>query len=518
MPEAYAAHLDLTPVRGVDPPHAFLGAIREWVGARWPAEREWFQLEESAGVRASDGSIFRWEPYSAGDACLLEFTWRHPHIADPTIIWSTQAAFYSTSRGYRLALRVSNTGPEFGEPSALLTTRPRLATLLEGHFTVRGRGFQCRSVPRTIGEGEFPDFVRYELFNPARDYPIIVLSPNTDGTYEVVPEQLARDFLTLGEVVVAETPQSTFALTRELERRELSCFHGALRIYLPGLKRDADPFRHPLLTPRHLGVPANRLRMAQFLAARQALSFKPDPRFHALRDERALHAEDRRHQLLSSLEALRTTSADVGTWQELAESYARENNELRERNTDLTERMEEAEKKIAGLRFALTARRRAQDDTSDEEPEFVPSTVLEAVEYAQELFPTEVRVLTAALESAADSPYSRPEDVWHALRGIQAIATKLKTGPLGRNLKDAFAELGLEYRSGIAPTTPKKLREQYRFTEGDEDFTCEEHLCIGGGSYDPATCLRIYLSTTRRGDSTVIIGHVGRHLDGLSTT
>jgi hypothetical protein len=372
--------------------------------------------------------------------------------------------------------------------------------------------------PRIIDEAEFPGFVRYELFDSNRRYPLIVVSPHPNGAYEVPPEQIARDFFTLAEVVVASSPKSTFALTRELGRRELSCFHGALRVYMPGLKRDADPYRHPLLTPRPLALSENRLRLAQFLAARQAASFRPDPRFHALRDERALKAEERRSQLLVALDALRATSADAGTWRDLAESYAKDNNDLEERNTALLERLEEAEQKISGLRFALSDRRRAQGEDLDTEPEFLPSSVLEAVEFAQALFPAEIRILPAAFESAAASPYTRPEEVWQGLRAAQTIASRLAAGPLGKNLKDVFIELGIDYRSGIAPTTPKKLREQYRFKDGDDDVVCEEHLCIGGSSHDPAACLRIYLTTTRHKDASIIIGHVGRHLDVLSTT
>ena len=518
MPEVYAARLGLVARPGRDPARSFLDAIRQWIGPRWPTDRPWLTLDESAGVRAEDGSIFRWEPFVGDSTLLLEFTWRHPHVEDAAITWSTQAAFYSAGQAYRIIIRVSNTGPELGEPNALPTTRPRLATILCDHFAVRTDGYNCNLEGRFLNEATFPDFVRYELFDSRRKYPLVLLTPATDGNYEVAPQQIAREFFTLGEVVVAQTPQSTFALTREVGRRELSCFRGALRVYLPGLRRDSDPFKHPLLTPRFLKEPADRLRLAQYLAARLIQSFRVDPRFHELRDERALKNQEHRSNLLQALEKSRSSTADLAEWRDLAESYAKDNRELKEQVSALEDQLAEAEQKIGALRYALGERRRAQGEPSELEPEFLPNTVLEAVEFAREVFSEMVRILPSAVEAAAESPYTRPEEVWRALRAIEAIGTKLSAGPLGQNPKDAFQALGFDYSPGLASTTPRRIRDQYRFREGGEEFQCEEHLRLGGGAYDPRNCLRIYFSTEPNSSPAIVIGHVGRHLDVISTT
>lgn len=512
MPDVYSTHLSLAPRAGEDPREVFLIALRQWLGTRWPADRAWLKLDEPMAVGAEDGSVFRWEPFAEHDSTLLEFTFRHPHELDASIHWSTQASFYSTTQGYQATLRVSNTGPEGS--AALLTTRPKLVPILLEHFSLRSDGYACTGAGRTMNEISFPDFVRYELFDSSRQHPVILLTPAADGTYAISPAQIADEYLSLGELVVAATPASTFALTRELARRELSCFHGALRVYLPGFQQDADPYRHPLLTPTRLADAGTRLRLARFLALRKATSFKPDSRLYELRDKMAVREDARRKKLAAQLDAMRQSD----DWKALAELYAVENKRLTDENAKLLEEVDEARSKVKGLQFALSERSKAREDSAEEEPEFQPVSVLEAVEYARELFPDYVRILPSALTTAESSPYSRPELVWGALRAIESIATRRRQGPLGKNLKDAFQELGLDYRAGIAGTTSRRLRGQYVFRDGDHEVPCEEHLCLGGGSYDPATCLRIYFSSERSDATEFIVGHVGRHLDGMSTT
>lgn len=518
MPEVYASLLDLKPLKGVEATEAFLSAVKDWVGGRAPAVAAGLALSEPAGARGDDGSVFRWEPFIDSTGTLLEFTWRHPHVDDPTIAWTTQAAMYDHGEVLRLMLRVSNTGPELGQPHGLPTTRPRLVLALLDHFQVQARGYPCRLEPRAISEREFPDFVRYELFDTTREHPLLVLAPQRDGTYVVPPAQLAREFLTLGELVVAETPGSTFALTRELRSRTLSCFHGALRVYLPGLSYDADPYRHPLLTPRHLDAALNRLRLAQFLAARTVFRFKVEDRFNQLRDERGVRAAEQRSKLTDQLAAALAGQADAAVWQALAEQYAHDNRRLLEEKRELADSLKDKEEKLKAARYALSQKGHEAQDVVDDEPEFIPSSVLEAVEYAEGLFPEIVRILPSALRSAEDSPYDRPDEVWRALRAIESVATRMAAGPLGKNLSDVFAEMGFSFAQGLSPHSPDKVRRQYRFQDGPVTRQCEAHLQLGAGTYDPAYCLRIYFTTDADPPAQIIIGHVGRHLDVISTT
>src|SRR5258705_461100 len=83
---------------------------------------------------------------------------------------------------------------------------------------------------------------------------------------------------------------------------------------------------------------------------------------------------------------------------------------------------------------------------------------------------------------------------YRALQSIAQVARDRRDGPLGQGLRDEFKARGLDYRGGISETSSRKIREQHLFAVAGREFCCEEHICLGGGTYDPAKCLRIYMS------------------------
>jgi hypothetical protein len=519
MPELYAQSFELQPTTPYDSADAFSSAIQAWIGHRWPKDVPWFALDEPRALRGSDGSIFRWEPFADGARRFVEFTWRHPHVTSPAIHWSTRVAFAVLPHRTHVSIRVSNTGPEFGRPGALPTTRPRLLLTLLDHFTMKAAGAGVQSTPAVLHEDDFASFVRYELFDPDRRYPIAFLSPGSDDQYVVSPAAFGRELVGIAKTYRAASAASTYALTSELGRRELSCFNGAMRLFMPGLERDSEPRHHPLILSRRLSTAAERLRIAQVLTGLTVDRFEEEPFIAQLRDERAVVMDERRSVLVLSLSKARKAAADGDDFRQLAEAYASQNAELEQEVERLQEALEESRHKVAALQHALDQRETASTGAaSSAAVVLTPLDVEDAVEQAQALFPDDLLILPNALSSATDSPYRDPGEVAQALAAIAEVARRLRGGKLGKKLQDVFAELGVDYSGGLAPTTPKKLRKQYVFRDGDRERVCEEHLRIGGGSYDPSDSLRIYINTKDRPQGRVVIGHVGGHLDVISTT
>lgn len=516
MPEVFAQAYDLEEITPYNAADAFSNALQQWTRPRWPKAMPWFALDESRALQATDGSIFRWEQFADGTRRLIEFTWRHPHQTSPTIHWSTRVAFAVLPHRIHLSIRVSNTGPALGHPDVLLTTRPRLLLTLLEHFALRTRGMSLQVSPIALAEDDFAAFVRYELFDPTRRYPIAFLSPTPTDEYVLSPAAFGREFVGLAKTYRAASAGSTFALTSELGRRELSCFHGAMRIYMPGFGRNSDPRQHPLVLPRRLATGTDRLRIAQALTALTPRHFEEEPFIAQLRDERAVVLDERRSVLIAQLSQAQKAATDGDDYRQLAEVYASQNAELEQENERLREDLEEARYKTAALQYALE--QRVEPTGASLPPLFTPVDVADAVEQAQNLFPDELLILPSALKSAEESPYRSPEEVADALAAIAEVARRLKGGQLGKRVRDAFAELQLDYSGGLAETTPKKMRKQYVFSDGEREYVCEEHIRIGGGSYDPADSLRIYLNTKAKPHGRVVIGHVGRHLEVISTT
>lgn len=98
------------------------------------------------------------------------------------------------------------------------------------------------------------------------------------------------------------------------------------------------------------------------------------------------------------------------------------------------------------------------------------------------------------------------------------IARRRQAGALGKSLKDAFREMGIDYRGGIASTTSARLLQQYHVVgPGGATYDCPEHIVVGT-SYDPRFCLRIYFTSRAALEPRFVIGHVGRHFEVASTT
>ncbi|MDB4909137.1 MAG: hypothetical protein JWO05_3921 [Gemmatimonadetes bacterium] len=518
MPELYAQSFDLSSPPACDAAAEVSNALRDWIGDRWPTSKGWFSTTEPGSIRSADGSIFRWEPFVDQQRQLIDFTWRHPHANDRAISWSTRVTFAVLPSRTYVSIRVSNTGPALGHPGCLPTTRPRLLISLAERFTLFERGVRVSMAPLPLSETDIASFVRYELYDPKRRYPIALLSPDAHGNFVLDPLQFGRDLLGLAKTYVAMTPESTFALTDELGRRELSCFQGALRIYFPEFTRSADPFRHPLLLPRRLAISRERLRLAQALSALTIRRFDEEPSITVLRDERAIALEAKREVLVVELASAHAAAKARQDYEHLADLYSRENETLQREVESLHEQLQELSHKVAGLQFALSRQSEGSMEPLEDEFEFEPEDVLDSVEQAAALYGAHLLVLATAGESAQQSPFARPREVLNALRMLSEVAALVNEVALGRPLREEFAARGLDYRGGIARTTSKKLRRQYLFTDGEFEYPCEEHLCLGSGSYDPADCLRIYINTKLRPGGRFVVGHVGRHLDVISTS
>jgi len=518
MPELYAQGFNLKHRDKSGSEVAILTALEAWTKPRWPKGVPWFALDEPRALRAPDGSIFRWEPFADGTRRLLEFTWRHSQAEAPDIQWSTRICFVVLPARTYISIRVSNTGPSFGQPNARPTTRPRLLLSLAEQFSLQVHGTSIQSDPVRLDESGFADFVRYELFDPRRRYPVAILSPTVENEYVISPQSYGREFVGIAKTYYAASAASTYALTSELGRKDLSCFHGAMRVYMPGLERDSDPARHPLVLPRRLSIKSERRRLAEVLTWLTVRTFDEEPFVAELRDERAMAVEDRRARMDLVLDEAKKRASDGADYGQLADLYATDNEQLRQTVEELREDLDEAQHKIRALQFALDQRVGVTEAGSDQALAFAPASVLDAVEEAQALFPDDLLILDSALDAAQDSPFKRPDQVAAALAGIAQVARRIREGGLGMPIKNALSELKLDYRTGISKTTPKKMRQQYIFSDGENDFVCEEHVCIGATTYDPADCLRIYLNIKERSNGKVVIGHVGRHLDGISTT
>ena len=151
---------------------------------------------------------------------------------------------------------------------------------------------------------------------------------------------------------------------------------------------------------------------------------------------------------------------------------------------------------------------------ADEEP----TSVLEAVRIAREALPHLV-FTESAEESAADSPFRRPQEILETLRKLDRLG-ELYADPdgFGSSLLQAAQELGLQWRTGVSELARNRWPNAYTVSFDGESLDLGPHIAIGSGS-GAGFVARIYLhvadgSSVPRG---IYIGHVGRHLPDTTT-
>ena len=161
----------------------------------------------------------------------------------------------------------------------------------------------------------------------------------------------------------------------------------------------------------------------------------------------------------------------------------------------------------------LRARLRALEMGADAVIEEAPRTVAEATERAAR----QARNLVfsqRARETAADSPFRRPDDIYEAFMRLDELAADYLSGATGMRIADRARELGLNWRAAVSQTAIAKARSDYQFRHAGRDWLMREHVVVGNGS-GAGLCARIYLHF-HPGDANreraVLVGAVGRHL------
>ncbi len=170
------------------------------------------------------------------------------------------------------------------------------------------------------------------------------------------------------------------------------------------------------------------------------------------------------------------------------------------------------------LRPPTTSTEAEETVTASEEDEERDShlSLVDVVRHAADEYSDALLLLDSAETTAADSPYRDTDKLGAVLQAMAYVARRRQEGGLETGLRAAFQELGVDYRSGISKSTSDKLRRQYQFTgPGGVVYECPEHIAIG---VNPRHLLRIYFTSRATSEPRFVIGHIGRHLEVMTTT
>lgn len=495
--------------------------IQSWVRAKYERQRpRWGEAtlefpDDGRVVHPLPGHELTGRMQQGDEALLSSLSWRHPDDGDPSIQWVAQVSIARLDGELQFHCVVGVESPSLLlRPNRSQVGRPAIVTEILDAYPTRIDGWPVPREVRVLDREAIPGFVTEVLLSPTRRLPVVVISSDLwSGRPCVDPESVRRILDGSAEVCHLVDKFAAFDLTNEVGKG-LACYDGAARVYWPGMSLH-DPSR---LHPYYLSSVLRRFReramswekmLAQKLAGISATALSQSSLLQRVRRELIEERDAGARRKLEEATTGRVTMEDL--LREL-ESCMGRSDELQAENDSLQARIEQ-------LEYILRDWRPLAPESEEEEANGPPlgfATVEDAVEAARERLSGPLLFLDSALESASDSPFGRPDDVYSLLEALHAVSLRWKEqdGSLGTTWDNALAEKGYEYKPRIGDTTKGKWGETYRFHYKGEKRLFEAHVTIGSKSAE--RCLSVHFLRDDD-DLVLVIGHVGRHLRNTKT-
>jgi hypothetical protein len=485
-----------------------LAALDRWAGWRLPAARGIADPRGRVSLCTPVGQRFVVESLWSADRLLLwEAVWRAPAPAKEGGSWATRLIVTEHGLGTAVTLTTELDGCTDEREAALRSPSPdtcatprALLEALVATIPLRVDGTVLVPRARIIGAPALTDWVSFDVEDPSRTLPIILLSAFETaagaGTpvYAMPPDLLAAAMLGTAHVAALDSHATSFALS-DLVTKEGSVYLGAARVYLPPSESatGSDWRRHPVFLPDELATADGLVRLRASVTPKTPPLWVPSAAFSALRDQR------------STLIVTAASSDPGDAAATVPSAHADEVAKLRAR-------LRTAEADRAALLTQLEALTDANDTLEDETP-----TVLSVLLEVAEMFADVLVVHPKAIQSASESVFDDVAALRHALTTLGTLGRTAQATPLVGGLYAAFRAHGVAYASGMSESSSEKILRQFRRTWNGVVYECAEHLSLGT-SYDPRHCLRVHLSwKARTADGRILIGHCGRHLDTMTS-
>jgi len=345
------------------------------------------------------------------------------------------------------------------------------------------------------------------IWHAERTVPVVLISTiNGHGITSDFVSKLAGDLCGLA-IVATVDEEASWEITRK-KGIEWSCFGGALRLYWPLHDGASRPQFHPLWLRKTMLSNGDdpgrasyvmRAQLRRTILGVSAISIR-EPRL--IRDLDRAYRKKRQDELR---EALARSQSDQ-EYQNLAESYAQENDRLREDLREKEDRLAMLEDQISGLQLALryvdNEANAVPPDAQDE-----PKTVREAVDRAITefsdwlLFSDSVYDGVDGLNPSAGPPLR----IFEYLRALHSMAYERAARGLGVGVVQWLERQGVAC-SIESETVRNAGGRQWNF-QGDK-VSFDFHLKPSDG-VSPDRCVRIYFDIAPSGK--IRIGWIGRH-------
>lgn len=347
------------------------------------------------------------------------------------------------------------------------------------------------------------------LFHPFRSLPIVVVS-NYEGLSltDHIASNIAKDLSGLAIVAVLDEQASWFLTSTK--GKEWSCYNGAIRLFWPTELQGSDPYAHPLWTRSSLLYGVFDVKDASY-RIRKVLRRKVIGASAFSVWEPTLFSLVRKESRREELDALTSKAETAEDWKKIADSYARDNDDLQSKVDQLVAETGELKAQVSNLQIALQWKRPELDEIRAAE-EIPPTTVADAVEKAREKF-RGIIVFGAQVNEGIQTlaqDAGPPEKIYQYLSLLAQMVESMKRGSLGKTVIQWLEDKGANC-SGESETTRNNKTERSKRTwdDGQESRVFDTHL-KPSDSTAPDRCARIYFDVDSD-EKQVIVGWVGRH-------
>jgi hypothetical protein len=499
--------------------------VRDWIDNRY---RYKFKLPvdlapDGTTRHPEEGHRLRLDQQTPPGGTLLEVEWIHPDT-DPHAdrSWQTEVALAASGKilEFSIILRVGASASFAVEPIGQIELgTPRLVRNLLDDFECRSSGIEITSRHTVVRRNDvrlLVDHIQYDR----RALPIVLLSQE-DGAPARPVRVVQEKLMGLAHVYEIE-PDAGFELTRVLGKSN-SCFNGAARVYWPGFRPSAF-LRNPLYFKEKIEeFEANGRLLEDYLfqkfASIAASRFNKGQTWQELRQEIKDQQLGELHRLRERVQRQRTRADEEDEFLKEMETLMNRNENLLEENRSLQDRVQDLESELATTRENLLATYEHKESVSAEphlEEEGAQHSksfrsVLAALRRADDDF-EEIQVWNSALDSAENSAFARPDEVYNALQAINDLSGRYFEGSdrsIGRPIGEFFQSRNLKYAPQESEATMNLYGEERQFHHNGTRREMERHLTLGGGSRQD--CIQIYFDPDE-GTDCFAIGYCGPHL------
>lgn len=511
-------------VRDSKSPTTILAAVAEWLSRKTGSVLAGADLIDGFSRRGNDGSAIACTICDApGESCFA-IQYRHPDRSFPAREWITDIGGRLDGVAWRCSISLATFETSRYIPPVEQTTRPQVVRNIVERCRIDSSTIGCSAQPLTISDAEA---FEYQIKDPGRSYPLVVVSCDMSGKFLVDPNRLASLLTGIAEVVFVPKEVDTFHL-EHLLTPAYSAYGGAVSIIWHQDRPGAARIHTSKLIPERLleMKSANPDLESELLAkichrcnasnSRTAVTFD---------SVRRMAAQTRLHLALSKGEP----DKELLALYEDADKQQRAQIEAQKRDIDgllddLAKSEEERERLEAyaeALKQTIAAGRISERASDGSRPAIPAPRVLEllcgkldlekCLEVIELTFSDRVVILDSARRSAEESAdFNNPQK---ALELMWKLCDGYWSAIVAGSDQDARAVFGNSYAANESETARnnKRARDLRCFEYKGKQVEMMKHLKIGVKE-STAETWRLHFHWDAE-DAKIVIGHCGKHLD-----